>query len=125
MVEDSSSMVDKLTGLLGEKKTPEEIGPALGNMMTNMMKAIQETPMDGDPEECTRKIFGAIFGKETTERIVREQQVKAFLQENLNTHTLTEASLLAKNHFKLPDDFTIKVVIDVAFAPQTQETKTE
>jgi hypothetical protein len=117
MTDDSSNMVDKLTGFLDEKKTPEEIGSTFGNMMTNMMKVIQETPIDGNPEECTQKIFGAIFGKEIAERIAREQKIRTFLQEILKTHSLTESIVLAKNEFNLPDDFTIKLSFDVTFSP--------
>ena len=116
MTEDPSSMAEKLTSLLDENKTPEEIGPAFGNMMTNMMKTIQEMPSDADPEECTRNMFKMLLGKETTERLLREKQIKEFLEQSLKTHSLTEAAMLAKTQFNLPDDFTIKLVVDVSFS---------
>ena len=124
MAEDSSNMLDKLTSLLDTKKTPEEIGPAFGDIMTNMMKSIQEMPQDSNPEdsnpeEYTQNMFRMIFGNERMEKIVREKQIQKFLEESLQTHTLTEAVILTKTHFNLTDDFTVKLVLDVTFAPRT------
>lgn len=115
MTEDSPNMLNKLTSMLDKDQTPEEQGQVFGNMMTNMMKAIRESPIEGTPEECTKKIFGTIFGNDMTEKLIRNTEIKKFLLESLSSHSLTEAVTLTRNHFSLPEGFTVNVTLDLIF----------
>ena len=66
-------------------------------------------------DEKVENIFTKAFGGDTWNKVQKEVEINLFFQECLKSGPISEAKLLTKEKFDLPDDYTMKVQFEVDF----------
>lgn len=91
-------------------------GATFGNIVTSLLAAVQ-TPSDVPPME---RMLQTVFGQDEARRLLREQEIKHFFKVQLFLYGMREAVRVTKAHFQLPDDYKLKISIDVTFESVTK-----
>ncbi len=106
-------LFERLTA--NEEDNDEVAGELFGSIFKTVKRRLDEPLVEG--ENPITRILQTLLGDQFATQAMQEISIKSFFQQQLLTMSMREAVVTTKEHFQLPDDYTLKLELVISFAP--------